>query len=60
MQLRESLTKEGNETGVPFLNTEDDNDDNEFDNGYPDFDMPGNDFVDEDQHPFNKEVGITW
>ncbi|KAI5446428.1 condensin-2 complex subunit H2 [Lathyrus oleraceus] len=59
-KLRQSLTTDGNETGLPYLNTEDDIDDNEneFDNGFPDFDIPGNDFMDEDQHPFNKEHGV--
>lgn len=59
LQLRQSLINEENETGRTFLNSEADNDDNEFDNGFPDFDMPGNDFMDEeDQHPFDKEVNI--
>ncbi|XP_045792419.1 condensin-2 complex subunit H2-like [Trifolium pratense] len=53
-KLRQSLINGENETDEPFLNTEDDNV-NEFDNGNPDFDMPGNDFMDEDPHPFNNE-----
>jgi condensin-2 complex subunit H2 len=60
LQLRQSLINGENETGEPFLNTEDDNVnyDNDFDNGNPDFDMPGNEFMDDDLHPFNKEVEL--
>jgi hypothetical protein len=62
LQLRQSLINGENETGEPFLNTEDDNVnyDNDFDNGNPDFDMPGNDFMDDDLHPFNKEVELEY
>jgi uncharacterized protein YceK len=58
LQLRQSLINDGNETGGAFLSTEDDNDDNEWDNGNPEIDMPGNDVMDEDLPPFNNEVEI--
>lgn len=56
LQLRQSLINEGNETGGTFFNAEADNDDHEYDSGNPDFDMPGNAYMDEDLPPCNKEV----
>ncbi|KAJ1443105.1 Condensin-2 complex subunit H2, C-terminal [Sesbania bispinosa] len=57
-KLRQSLINEGNETGGIFFNSEADNDDNEYDSGNPDFDMPGNAYMDEDLPPFSNEHGI--
>ncbi|OIV95225.1 hypothetical protein TanjilG_21615 [Lupinus angustifolius] len=47
-KLRQTLTSE-------TLNFESDNDDNGHDTGNPDFDMPGNAYMDEDFPPWNKE-----
>lgn len=62
-KLRQSLVNEGNKPGGTFFNSEADNDDNEYDNGNPDFDMPDNaDFdmpdnayMEEDLPPCGKE-----
>ena len=56
LQLRQSLVNEGNETGGTFFNSEADNDDNEYDGGNPDFDMPDNAYMEEDLPPFSNEV----
>lgn len=55
LQLRQSLISEEHETGGT-LNSEAENDDNEYDSGNPDFDMSGNAFMDEDLPPCSKEV----
>ncbi|MED6178848.1 hypothetical protein PIB30_111407, partial [Stylosanthes scabra] len=54
-KLRQSLMGEGSKTGGAFFNTEADNDEHEFDTGNPDFDMPGDAYMDEDLPPCNKE-----
>lgn len=64
LQLRQSLVNEGNKPSGTFFNSEADKDDNEYDNGNPDFDMPDNaDFdmpenayMEEDLPPCGKEV----
>ncbi|KAK7290374.1 hypothetical protein RIF29_04753 [Crotalaria pallida] len=53
-KLRQSLTSEVPES-VGMLNSEADNDDNEYDSGIPDFDMPGDTYMDEDLPPCSKE-----
>ncbi|KAH1041428.1 hypothetical protein AAZX31_09G041600 [Glycine max] len=54
-KLRQSLVNEGNETGGTFFNSEADNDDNEYDGGNPDFDMPDNAYMEEDLPSFSNE-----
>ncbi|TKY72577.1 Condensin-2 complex subunit H2 [Spatholobus suberectus] len=54
-KLRQSLINEGNETGGTFFNSEADNDDNEYNSGNPDFDMPDNAYMEEDLPPSSKE-----
>ncbi|KAJ7980298.1 Condensin-2 complex subunit H2 [Quillaja saponaria] len=47
-KLRQSLINGGHETCAAFSNPENHNDDNGYDSGNPDFDMPENMYVDED------------
>lgn len=56
-KLRQSLINEGNETGGTFFNLGADNEDNdnEYDSGNHDFDMPDNAYMEEDIPPFRKE-----
>lgn len=61
MQLRQLLNNGGNETVDAFLNPEDCNEDNGYDNGMPDFgqpddDMPENMYMDEDVPIHNERV----
>ncbi|XP_061369337.1 condensin-2 complex subunit H2 isoform X2 [Gastrolobium bilobum] len=57
-KLRQSLINDVNKTGGSFFNSDADNDDNENDGGNPDFDMPGDAFMDEDIPPCTKEPEI--
>lgn len=62
-KLRQSLTNKGNKSGETIFNSEAGNDDNDYDDGNPDFDMPDNaDFdmpdnayMEEDLPPCGKE-----
>ncbi|XP_027360025.1 condensin-2 complex subunit H2 [Abrus precatorius] len=57
-KLRQSMINEVNETSGTFFNSEADNDDNDFDGGNPEFDMPDNACTDEDLLPCSKEHEI--
>ncbi|KAL2322968.1 hypothetical protein Fmac_027347 [Flemingia macrophylla] len=56
LQLRQSLINEGNEAGGTFFNCGADNDDNEYDSGNHDFDMPDYMNMEEEIPPCSKEV----